>query len=73
MHYQFGTLVLFNAGAFTCWTLFLLAQLYRKYVFCSVSDQGSIEVSNADGSSRSVLVHSKVEEPRAVAVHPIKR
>ena len=38
-----------------------------------ISDQGAIEVSNADGSSRSVLVHYKVDEPRAVAVDPIKR
>ena len=37
------------------------------------SDDGSIEVSNADGSNRLVLVHSKVDEPRAVAVHPKKR
>ena len=31
------------------------------------------EVAKADGSSRSVLVHSKVVEQRAVTVHPLKR
>ncbi|XP_065069050.1 low-density lipoprotein receptor-related protein 4-like isoform X3 [Rhopilema esculentum] len=35
--------------------------------------QGVIEVSNADGTSRSVLVFKKVDEPRAIAVHPLKR
>ena len=37
------------------------------------SDNGSIEVSDADGSNRLVLVHGKIDEPRAVAVHPKKR
>ena len=36
-------------------------------------DQGAIEVAKADGSSRSVLVHAKVVEQRAVTVHPLRR